>query len=253
MIEQGTRSDFSKQMWDKFEEREAKLAALEKNPVDEKWEPLDEQQLEKRRKEIMETFYGQLDEIKSKPWFKEAQKKHNDEIRARIAAMMKPEDQKLLEDLKNAKDIERRVQLFVTLTDKIPLDALAWIIPYYWDIGMSVLSTVLLINWWRKIWLEWKEIWKIVWYQIVDAVIWLIGLSDIIWNIADYFFKANKYSAKFFTQKVQELERQAKEKWIDPKKIEGVEQEMEQKMENDWKKISFFKEIADTFKKWINS
>lgn len=244
-----SREDFSKQMWNRFYQRNTELSELENNPVDDKGKPLDEQQIEERRKQIIEAFYQDFESIKAQPWYDEAQKKHNEEIRARIASMLKPEDQKLLEELKNANRVADRVHWFVALTDKIPLDALAWIIPYYWDIGMSVLSTVLLIKWWREIWLEWKEIGKIIWFQVIDAVIWLIGLWDFIWNIADYFFKANKYSEKFFKDKVKKLEEQAKEKWIDPKKIE----EMEYKIESEGKKNSILKDIIETFKKWINS
>lgn len=239
------RHNIAKEMREKFEERNKQLEELEKQ-----W--LDDAVKEATKKEIMENFYREMDEIKKRPWYREAQMEHTQEIKAKMAEIMKPEEQKILEELKNAKDVEKRVQLFVTLTDKIPLDALAGIIPYYWDFGMSILSIVFLVYQWRKIWLSWKEIWKIVWYQVIDALIWVVGLTDIVWDIADYFFKANKYSAKLFTKKVKELEKLAEEKWIDPKQIEDKENELESELGNWWKKQAVLSKIIDIFKKRKN-
>ena len=77
MWDQRSRNDFSKLMYDELDKREAKLAELEKNPFDNNWKRLSEQEIEKKRREIMENFYGVLDGIKSMPWFKEAQYKHH--------------------------------------------------------------------------------------------------------------------------------------------------------------------------------
>lgn len=71
------RSDFSKEMRDKYDERNEELERIGKSPYSE-W--LKEQM----RKEIMDNFYKEMDEMKTRPWYEESRKTHLQEIKAKI-------------------------------------------------------------------------------------------------------------------------------------------------------------------------
>lgn len=70
------RSDLAKEMFDKLNQRNEQLEKIEKSPYSE-W--LKEQ----KRKEIMENFEREIDNMKKRPWYEEAKQTHIDEIKAK--------------------------------------------------------------------------------------------------------------------------------------------------------------------------
>ncbi len=71
------RSGLARETRDKYNERNRLLEQAEKSSFSE-W--LKDQM----KKEIMENFYKEMDEMKSKPWYEEARKTHLEEIKTRI-------------------------------------------------------------------------------------------------------------------------------------------------------------------------
>jgi hypothetical protein len=73
---------------------------------------------------------------------------------------------------------------------------------------------------WKRMWLKFGDMLKIVWYQSADILVWAIPL---LWDIADYFFKANKRSAKIFEKHFEKLKQEAIAKWVAPSDIAKIE------------------------------
>lgn len=71
------RSDLAREMRDKRKERNEQLRQIYKLPISESVK-------ESAKKDIMETFYKQTEEFKSRPWYADAKKTHLDQIKAKI-------------------------------------------------------------------------------------------------------------------------------------------------------------------------
>lgn len=140
---------------------------------------------------------------------------------------------KIKKQLEAAKNVEERVKLFSKLTDAYWLEAFLWLIPAIWDLTPAIISTIYLIAEWIHIWLSRQDSLKILWYQALDLLVWAVPL---IWNIADFFFKGNKYSAKVFSDHYEKLKKIAFEK--------GVSQE---EIDNMWKKEQRFVKLMDKY------
>lgn len=128
----------------------------------------------------------------------------------------KEEILKQLEAAKNAKD---RVELFAKRTDTFWLEAIVWLFEEIWDIAPAVICTCYLLAEWIHIWLSRKDCLKIVWYQAADTV---IGAIPLVWDIADFLFKANKYSAEIFKNHLEKLKEAAKEKGATQEEINAI-------------------------------
>ena len=118
---------------------------------------------------------------------------------------------RIIRELRAAKDTEKRVRLFAKLTDKYWIDFIAWLIPILWDFTPAVVSTCYLLAEWIHIWLSRKDYLKILWYQTADLLVWS---CPWIWDIADFFFKGNKYSSRLFSKHLEKLAEYAKQQWI---------------------------------------
>lgn len=127
--------------------------------------------------------------------------------------------EKIRKQLEATKNVEDRVKLFSKRTDSYWLEAIAWLIPAIWDLTPAIISSCYLITEWIHIWLPRQDCLKILWYQTADVLIWAI---PIIWDIADFFFKWNKYSAKIFSEHLEKLKKAAKEKWISQEEIDNM-------------------------------
>lgn len=127
--------------------------------------------------------------------------------------------QKIIKELAVAKDAEERVKLFAKRTDKYGIDFIAWLVPILWDFTPAIVSTCYLLAEWIQIWLSRKDCLKILWYQTADFFVWSFPL---IWDIADIFFKGNKYSSKIFSKHLKKLEAYAKEQWISQDEISRI-------------------------------
>ena len=145
-----------------------------------------------------------------------------------------------MKKLAAAKNVDEKVKLFAKITDTFGLETIVSMIPWVGDAGMAIASTVFLIHQWRKIWLPWKSIAKIIWYQALDCAIWAIfWWSTPIWavigTLADYLFKSNKKSSELFAEHVRKLEVAAREKWVSEEEIAQL-----------WKKEKEFLTMANS-------
>ena len=177
---------------------------------------------EKKIQELREIFEKKFEEAHNMPWYKESRQEHIRDIESRIK---KEDKEEIIRKLSAAKSIDEKVKVFAKITDTFWLDAIISLIPWVWDAGMAIASTLFLVYQWKRIWLSWKEIWKIIWYQAIDFAIWFIlwriwwPRKTTAWAIADYFFKSNKFSSKIFEEHVKKLEEAAREKWVTDEEI----------------------------------
>ena len=170
---------------------------------------------EKKIQELREIFEKKFEEAHNMPWYKESRQEHIRDIESRIK---KEDKEEIMKKLAAAKNIDEKVKVFAKITDTFWLDAIISLIPWVWDAGMAIASTLFLVYQWKRIWLSWKEIWKIIWYQAIDFAIWSIWWT-VVWTIVDYFFKSNKYSSKIFEDHVKKLEEAARAKWATDEEI----------------------------------
>ena len=143
------------------------------------------------------------------------------------------EKEKIKRQLKATKNVEERVKLFSKRTDTYWLEAIAWFIPAIWDLTPAIVSTCYLIAEWVHVWLSWKDCLKILWFQSIDILVWAI---PVVWDIADFFFKWNKYSAKIFSEHFEKLKKAAIKKWISQSEIDSM-----------WKKEARFIKTMDKY------
>jgi hypothetical protein len=112
--------------------------------------------------------------------------------------------EELLLQLTKIHSTQERVKLFGKVMDDYGADALVSIIPEYWDISSSLVSTCYLLYEGSKVWFSLKDTLKILGYQTADI---LVGAVPVLWDIADYFFKANKWSAKIFQKHFEKIQK----------------------------------------------
>jgi hypothetical protein len=104
--------------------------------------------------------------------------------------------------------------------DTFGVDTIVSLIPELGDAWSSIASSLYLLWEAKKMWLSVRDSLKIVWYQTADI---FVGAVPIIWDIADYFFKANKRSANIFTKHFKKLKKEAIKKWISLEEITAIE------------------------------
>lgn len=121
--------------------------------------------------------------------------------------------------LARAKNVEDRVRLFAKVSDKFWVEALAWLIPIIGDLTPTIVCTCYLLIEGMNIWLSRKDCLRILWYQTADIIVWSV---PVIGDIADFFFKSNKYSSKIFSEHVKKLKKAAIEKWITQEEIDKI-------------------------------
>ena len=121
--------------------------------------------------------------------------------------------------LARAKNVEDRVKLFAKVSDKFWVEALAWLIPIIGDLTPTIVCTCYLLIEGMNIWLSRKDCLRILWYQTADIIVWSV---PVIGDIADFFFKSNKYSSKIFSEHVKKLKKAALEKWITQEEIDKI-------------------------------
>ncbi len=130
------------------------------------------------------------------------------------------EQKEILKKLAKSQSTKERVKLFWKVMDTYGIDPIVSLIPELGDAGVSLLATTYLLVEWKRMWLKFGDMLKIVWYQSADILVWAIPL---LWDIADYFFKANKRSAKIFEKHFEKLKQEAIAKWVAPSDIAKIE------------------------------
>lgn len=131
-----------------------------------------------------------------------------------------PEQAEILKKLTKSQSTKERVKLFGKVMDTYGIDPIVWLIPAIGDGWISLIASTYLLSEWKKIWLWFVDMLKIVWYQSADFVVWAIPL---LWDISDFLFKSNKRSAKIFEKHFQKLKKEALAKWISPQDIAKIE------------------------------
>lgn len=144
---------------------------------------------------------------------------HEQEAKTQKEIMDDIDKEKILKQLEAAKNAKDRVELFAKRTDTFWLEAIVWLFEEIWDIAPAAICTCYLLAEWIHIWLSRKDCLKIVWYQAADTVIWAIPL---VWDIADFIFQANKYSAEIFKKHLEKLKEAAKEKGATQEEIDAI-------------------------------
>ena len=152
---------------------------------------------------------------------------------ANLKENLETDKEKIKKQLEATKNVEERIKLFSKRTDSYWLEAIAGLIPAIWDLTPAIISTCYLLTEWIHVWLSWKDCLKILWYQTLDVLVWAV---PIIWDIADFFFKWNKYSAKVFSKHLEKLKKAALEKWISQEEIDNM-----------WKKEAKFIKTMDKY------
>jgi len=142
---------------------------------------------------------------------KEPQEKNNTHEEEKI---------EMLKKLEKAKSTQERVELFGKVMDTFWVDAIVSLVPELGDAWSSIVSSLYLLSEAKKMWFSIREYLKIVWYQTADILVWAV---PVIWDIADYFFKANIRSAKIFAKHFEKIKKEAIKKWVSWEEIIALE------------------------------
>ena len=127
--------------------------------------------------------------------------------------------QDILGILNQSDIVVKRVKLFGKVMDDYGIDAIVSLIPAFWDAGASILSSLFLLYQGQRLWLSWKDLSKILVYQISDVLVWAIPM---VGDVADYFFKANKKSAKLFDKHFEKMKQEALKQGVSQSEINQV-------------------------------
>lgn len=130
-----------------------------------------------------------------------------------------PQQKEIIEKLNAAKGAEERVRVFAKIADDIGLDALVSLIPGLGDAGSSILSGLYLLCEAKKAGLGKISYVKIIQLQALDFA---IGAIPVVGDVADYFFKANKWSASSFEKKTKEIVKEARKAGIPEEEIAKI-------------------------------
>ena len=133
---------------------------------------------------------------------------------------LNPEKEELLRELAKVKSTTERVELFGKIMDDFWVDAVASVVPWLWDTWSSLAASLYLLAEWKRIGLSTIDSLKILWYQTADVIVWAI---PVLWDVSDYFFKANKRSGNIFEKHFEKLKEEALRKWISSQEIENME------------------------------
>jgi molybdopterin converting factor small subunit len=125
----------------------------------------------------------------------------------------------VLTTLQHAKGSEARVRVFATLMDTYGVDALVSLIPEFGDAASSVLSGLYLLYEAQRAGLKKSAYLKIIGLQAADV---FVGAIPVIGDVADYFFQANKWSARLFVQKTEELVAEARAAGVPEEEIAKI-------------------------------
>lgn len=147
---------------------------------------------------------------------KEHAAKNREELKKEVEAELTPQQKEIMAKLRAAKSSEERVKVFAKFADDIGLDPLLSLIPELGDAGSSIVSGIYLLYEAKKADLGMGAYLKIIGLQAADFA---VGAIPVLGDVADYFFKANKWSAKSFEQQTEELIQKARQAGVPEDKI----------------------------------
>lgn len=131
------------------------------------------------------------------------------------------EQKDILDQFKKAQGSAERVKLFAKVADDLGLDALISLIPELGDAGSSIVSGVYLLFEAKRAGLSKWSYLKIIGLQTADMA---VGAIPVLGDVADYFFKANKWSGKSFEKQATELAQKARDAGVPEEEIAKINQ-----------------------------
>lgn len=156
------------------------------------------------------------------------------------------EKTEMLKKLVKAKSTQERTELFGKMMDTFGVDTVVSLVPALGDTWSSIASSLYLLYEGKKIGLSRWDSLKILWYQTTDVLVWAI---PVLWDIADYFFKANKRSAKLFAKHFKKLKKEALKKWVSAEDIAAIEKDNNKFMQAMSKHLEIQKKLQKKDKK----
>lgn len=144
---------------------------------------------------------------------------HRDKLRMEVEAELTPLQREIMAKLRAAKSSEERVKVFGKFADDVGLDPLLSLVPALGDAGSSIISGLYLLFEAKKADLGTGAYLKIIGLQGVDFA---VGAIPVVGDVADYFFKANKWSAKSFEKQTEELVEKARKAGVPEDKIQQL-------------------------------
>lgn len=127
--------------------------------------------------------------------------------------------QEMLDKLRAAKGAEARVRIFARLMDTYGIDAIVSFFPALGDVGSSVLSGLYLLVEAEQAGLKKTDYLKIISLQAADM---FVGTIPVAGDVADYFFKANKWSVPMFKRRTAELIAEARKVGVSEEAIAQI-------------------------------
>ncbi len=125
----------------------------------------------------------------------------------------------ILKELKHSANSEARVRTFARLMDTYGLDPIVSLIPALGDGGATGLAGLYLLFEAKRSGLGASSYIKIIGLQAAD---FFAGAIPIVGDVADFFFKANKWCARDFEKKTEELVAKAMEAGVPERDIEKI-------------------------------
>ena len=116
------------------------------------------------------------------------------------------EKARMLAKLKQAHSIKEQALLFGKWADDYGLEVAVSLVPGYGDAVASIVCSLYFLYQGLRMNLP---IWNIVKILGLQAFDFAVGLMPVVGDGADYFFKANKWSAKLFAQHFEKLTQEA--------------------------------------------
>ena len=159
--------------------------------------------------------------VDNQEWFNRSAEEIKSNTNITLMESLDMDKEKILKQLEAAKNAEDRVKLFAKRADLFWIEALIWLFEGIWDFTPAIICTCYLLAEWIHIWLSWKDCLKILWYQTADV---LIGMIPWIWDVADFFFRSNRYSSTIFSEHLNKLKQEALERGVPIEEIHAISQ-----------------------------
>lgn len=157
-------------------------------------------------------------------------KEARESVKVEVEAELTPQQKEVMDKLKAAKGSEERVKVFAQIADDIGLDPLLSLIPELGDGASSIVSGIYLLMEAKKAGLGTMSYLKIIGLEAADFA---AGAIPVLGDAADYFFKANKWSAKSFEEQTKELVDKARKAGVPEEKVQILLQDAEK-----WPKLA---------------
>lgn len=165
----------------------------------------------------LESLRGEVVEEKINEYGKKVEK---NEAKEPEKMKLNAKQQEIMDRLKTAKGAQERVDTFATLADTYGLDAIISLFPELGDLGSSGVAGLYLLYEAKNAGLSKTSMLKIVALQTADV---FVGAIPILGDAADYFFKANKWSATSFKKQVESIKKEARKQGIPEEELSKLD------------------------------